>query len=270
MSKLLVCMVWLFFFSPISLLAQSQSTTGRKAPERDAQSIEILNRVVQAAGGSQALAAVRDITERGEITFYWGKGQKGPVTIEMVGGRRYRMEADLPQGPSVWITRDGTGWKKESDERVVGLSSENATPMGNFTYPIGQVVASLADPNTSVSFVGIESRKDHSVYRLRVTGRLGLLPTTSVISAISKDLIIDALSFDIVGVADRSFPVYEGGRPSDKAPYEVDFSDFHAVNQLRVPFLIDMTLMGQHAMDIRVTEVTLNSGVREEQFQPLR
>ena len=41
--------------------------------KRDAHAIEILTRTVNAAGGLRSLSAVRDITESGEITFYWGE-----------------------------------------------------------------------------------------------------------------------------------------------------------------------------------------------------
>jgi hypothetical protein len=104
----------------LGLFAQDSE---RQMPKRDAQSIEILKKVVQAAGGEAAVAAVRDITERGEVTFYWSKREEGPVTILMIGGSRYRMEAELPERQSIWVVRDGAGWKKEAGAPVVGISS---------------------------------------------------------------------------------------------------------------------------------------------------
>src|SRR5260370_17444860 len=76
------------------LLSQEQPTP----PRRDPMLLDVLARVVNAAGGAQALAAVHDLTESGEITFHWGEGVKGPVAIRTLSGNRFRMEADPPQG----------------------------------------------------------------------------------------------------------------------------------------------------------------------------
>jgi hypothetical protein len=103
-------------------------------PQRDAQAIEILTRVVQASGGPQALASVHDIAESGEITFYWGKDVKGPVTIKALGGNHFRMEADLSPGKNTWIVEDGVGSKKEKDSgKFIPISRENALNFGNLT-----------------------------------------------------------------------------------------------------------------------------------------
>ncbi len=270
MSRISVCLVWLLSFTPIALLAQGSAATHQKTPERDAQSIEILKRVIQAMGGVDSISAIRDITERGEVTFFWGDGQKGSLTIRMLGSRRSRMEADLPDGRSVWVVKDATGSKKHWSDHVEAVSSDEATTMGNFTFPAGRVLASLIDPKTNVSFIGIEHRGGRSVYRLRVTGRLGLLPDTSPISSISKDLIIDALSFDILGVDDLSSRTYELGRPSEKAPHVFEFSDYRTACGVKLPFAIHMKLMGQRAMDIQLSSVTCNTNLSAAEFEGLR
>ena len=76
---------------------------------RDRQSLEVLARAMQANGSSQALASVHDITEKGEITFHWGDGVKGPLTIQMLDGNHFRLEADLADDKRVWVVRSGRG-----------------------------------------------------------------------------------------------------------------------------------------------------------------
>jgi hypothetical protein len=235
-------------------------------PVRDAQAIEILARTVQAAGGAQALASVHDLTESGEITFYWGKDVKGPVTIRALGGNHFRMEADLPEGKSTWIVKDGIGAKKDGD-MAKSISRDNALNLCNLTYPISHVAAGLADPATDVSFIGLEKREDRSVYRLRVKGKLGLVGDGSPASVV-KDIIVDALTFDILSVEDHPFRTYKrGGKPSDTAPREIDFADFRTVSGLRVPLSIGTKLQGQRTLSIHLSEVTFNNNLSVNNFE---
>jgi hypothetical protein len=152
------------------LFSQDQVTTPQP---RNPVLLDVLARVVNAAGGVRAIAAVHDLTESGEITFHWGKGVEGPVTIQALGGNHFRMEADLPEGKRTWVVNDGSGTRKEGDQKVIPLSGENAVNLGNLTFPIGQVAAVLGDPKVDISLVGIETRDGRSIYRLRVKGQLG-------------------------------------------------------------------------------------------------
>jgi hypothetical protein len=263
-SMLVRLSIVVFTIVSISLVLSAQEASTH--PKRDAQAVEILTRTVNAAGGHQVLAAVHDMTESGKITFYWGKDVKGPVTIRALGGNHFRMEADLPEGKSTWIVKDGVGSKKDGD-KTKPISRENAINLGNLTYPIGHVTAALADSATEVSFIGIEKREGRSVYRLRVKGKLGLAGDGSPVSVV-KDLIVDALTFDVLSVDDRPFQTYKpGGRPSDTAPREIDFADFRTVNGVQIPFSISTKLQGQQALSIHLDEVTFNNNLSVGDFQ---
>jgi hypothetical protein len=256
-----------------SSFGQDQRAT---SPGRDSQVLEILGRVVQANGGSQALANVHDITEKGEITFHGGGGAKGPLTIRMLGGNHFHMEADLPNGKSSWTVSDGGGSKKEG-EKVVPLSRENALNLGNLTYPIGHVEAALSDSATTTSFVGIEKREARSVYRLRLKGHLGLASEGHASIPVVKDMLIDALTFDIVSVEDRPFvalSVEKGrlradtDRPFHSPPRAIEFSDFRVVNGVRLPFSVKTKLLGQLTLSMRLDQVTFNNSLSGQDFKP--
>lgn len=249
-----------------------------KQTHRDADAVEILARVVQAAGGPQALASVHDIAESGEITFYWGKDVKGPVSIHSLGGNHFRMEADLPEGKSTWAVNDGVGSKKES-EKVTPISRENAINLGNLTYPVGPVAAALADSLTEVSFVGIEKREGRSVYRLRLKGQLGLVSQVRKGGPVVKELLIDALTFDILSIEDYPQPIRNGGKRSsnrspasadkrdDPPPRTIAFSDFRVVRGVRLPFSVSTKLLRQETMSIRLDKVAFNSNLNAQDFE---
>jgi len=257
-----------FLLAVITLSVPIFAQEPARQPRRDPILLDVLTRVVSAAGGAQALAAVHDLTESGEITFHWGEGVKAPVTIKAFGGNHFRMEAALPEGKRTWLVNDGNGTKKEGDQKALPLSSENAVNLGNLTFPIAQIATVLGDARTDISLVGIETMEGRSIYRLRVKGQLGLsskpIPTLPVV----KDLLIDALNFSILSVEDRPFRTYEkGGKSSDKPSRAIEFGDFRTVNGVLVPFSISTKLMGQQTLSIRLTSVAFNSNLSPEDFK---
>jgi hypothetical protein len=245
------------------LLCQTQP----KAPQLDALLVEVLTRVVNTAGGSQALASVHDLTESGEITFHWGDGHSGPVTIKALGTNHFRMEADLPEGKRTWVVKGGVGSLKEANGKNRALPYDNAINLENLTFPLAYFAAALANSKTEISLVGIEEVSGRSIYRLRAKGQLGLggeLRNPAVV----KDLLVDALTFKILKVEDRPFQMHEAtGKKPNKPTREIDFEDFRTVNGVLVPFSITTKLMGQKTMTIKLSGVVFNGNLGEQDFK---
>jgi hypothetical protein len=247
-----------------SLLCQERPTR----PRRDAALLDVLTRTVSASGGAQAVSAVRDLTASGEITFHWGEGVKGPVVIRALGGNHFHMEADLPEGKRTWVVKDGDGSRTEPDGRIVPISGENAINFGNLTFPVAHLAVALSDATSDVSLMGIEKREGRSVYRLRLKGQLGLVGKADANRAVTKDVLVDALDFGIVSVQDYPYPVYQrNGQLSDAPPREIEYGDFRVVDGVRIPFSIDTKLQGQRVMSIRVSKVSFNSSLSDEDFK---
>jgi hypothetical protein len=259
-SVFLVCTL---FTTCSSLLCQQRPNPH----QRDPVLVEVLTRVVNAAGGAQTLAAVHDLTESGEITFHWGEGVKGPLVIQSLGGNHFRMEADLPEGKTTWVVKDGNGTKREANQKARQLSGENAINFGGLTFPLAHLVTALADAGTDVALMRIEKREGHSVYRVRIKGQLGLVRNISPVS-VTKDVLIDALNFGIVSVEDYPYPVYQrNGKLADSPPRAIEYGDFRVVDGVRVPFSIDTKLQGQPVMSIRLTKVTFNNHLIDGDFK---
>jgi hypothetical protein len=252
----------------IALATPLYSQERSKPPQRDAALLDVLTRVVAAAGGSHAVASIHDLTESGEITFFWGDGVKGPVTIRTLGGNHFRMEADLPEGRSTWVVNNGDGSRTEADRKPVPISGENAINFGNLTLPVAHLAVALTDATSDVSLMGIEKRRGRSVYRLRVKGQLGLSSKADIGSSVVKDVLVDALNFEIVSVEDYPYPVYQlNGKLSDTPPREIEYGDFRVVDGVRIPFSISTKLQGQQVMSIRLSSVVFNSNLGEADFK---
>lgn len=141
----------------------------------------------------------------------------------------------------------------------------------NLTFPLALVAAAMRDPKTEVSLLGIEDQDGRSIYRIRTHGQLGLggLKTGPDLPVI-KDLLVDALTFNILRVEDRPFqtPTYKkDGKLVDKPSRVIDFGDFRTVNGLLVPFSITTELLGQKTMTIQLSSVSFNSSLGDQDFQ---
>jgi hypothetical protein len=94
-----------------------------------------------------------------------------------------------------------------------------------------------------------------------------------------KELLIDALTFDILSIEDYPAPIRNAGkrsaiRPpansekhSDSPPRAIAFSDFRTVKGVRIPFSVSAKLMGQETMSIRLDQVTFDSNLSAQDFK---
>jgi hypothetical protein len=100
-----------------------------------------------------------------------------------------------------------------------------------------------------------------------VVVRLGLTSDGTPTSVV-KDLIINALNYDIQSVEDHPYRTYKnGGRPSDVAPRVIDFGDYRAVSGVRMPFSVSTKLQGQQTLSIQINEVSFNNNLTASDFQ---
>jgi hypothetical protein len=215
------------------------------------------------------------MSESGEITFHGDDKANGPVKIHVLDGSRFRMEASLPHGRTVWIVRNGVGTKKQ-DDKSFPFSHLQAANLVNLTTPFSYATAALADMSSDLSFVGIEKLGTRSVYRIRLKGQLGLSSDSSHRALVRKDLLVDVLTFDILSVEDRPFAAISrvnkrvatrSTTQPEAAARHVDYSDFREIEGLRVPFSISVKLLGQPTLDIRLQSVSINTGLTDQSFR---
>lgn len=255
-------LVYVMVSSSFVLGQQTTSSAAQTAALRD-----VLTRVVAAAGGQEAMESIQDLTEAGEITFHWANPIVGPVVIRSVGRNRFRMDADLPIGPRVWVVKNGLGKRKEGSVEFP-LAHENAINLENLTFPVAFLSAALAERDTKVSLVGIEDHDGRSVYRVRLDGVLGLVEKREQGALTTKEFLIDALTFDILSVAD--YPcIVRTPRPQNRStapPREVTYGDFRMVSGIRLPFLISTALQSERTLTIRLHEVNFNTNVADADF----
>jgi hypothetical protein len=273
-AKTSLLLIWILS----SLCASYGQDQWPSTPVRDPQALEVLTRVVKAAGG-QSVTAIRDISESGAVTSNGNDRTQGKITIQLLGGSRFRVDTDSPKGRFELIVTEGVG-RRKGNGRPLPISTLQATNLVNFTTPLGYVTAALADPTTQMRFVGIEQLAGRSVYRLRLKGRLGV-STTGI--ALTKDIIVDALTSDILRVEDHPFPTAVRRRQSNArgfreplshdaanseiATREIDYTDFRNIDGIRIPFTIAVRSPLQQTYIVELKTVSINSGLTDDSFR---
>jgi hypothetical protein len=227
--------------------------------------MDILTRTINANGGLQAVSSLNDLVESGQITLLLDTVDTGPVAISLHGTRQFRMEADLSAGKTIWIA-NGEGGSKQDSQTKVWIATVSATNLGALTLPVAFVRTALLNQGTSVRLMGVEQKSGRSVYRIRIQGQF---PEEGHNVAIEKDLVIDALTFDILCMNDQPLPMYMSkDRSPEIGPHQLDFGNFQSVNGVRIPFSIVSSMHGQPMMKIALTQVSSTAPLPQQQFDP--
>jgi hypothetical protein len=223
---------------------------------------------VNAAGGSEAISLVLDLTGTGKVTFYWGNNPTGTVTVKNRVAGGLRMDSSLPGGQLTMMSNGKAGSRKELNGTTRKMQYGHAMNFVNFIFPIGHAANALKDLSADAISLGLEPYHDSGkqVYRVRV--RKELAPGFGLDSILSKyttrDILIDAVNFDVVGVQDNP---YISGKLADKGPREIEFADYRVVQGVRIPFAISTVLESQKTLDIRLESVSLNTNIPDSDFE---
>ena len=229
-------------------------------PTRDSQSISILNRAIAAAGGMEAVAAVRDYTATGTVTVYEeGRDIQGVVTIRGSGVGQLRVDENLSTGIRSESADLGKATIKNESGRV--QKARGAAPFlaGNFALPARQLVTLLKDQNIDLSYKGVVQLDGKSVYQIRVQRLLPPeLDTNSRIKAQqSKDFFIDPATFQVLLIQDTVPP---------STPRQTRYGEYRQTNGALVPFSIVEERAGKPIRTIRLDSITFNTGLQKSIF----
>jgi hypothetical protein len=247
--------------SPAS--SPSNAESGPNSPQRDPRAIDILNRTLKAAGGMQALSGIHNFTESGGITLYFAEEVKGPVLIRSLGGNYFRMDASVPGGKRSWTLSGSHGSRRESSGKEYALTDQSAVDLANLSFPLAYVTAAVLDPQATIAFRGVEDWKGRSVYRIQLKGKLGVVDRGILV----RDLLVDAIGFDILVVEDEHLRIHKPGeKPTDLASRQIEFGDFRVASGIRVPYWINTRFMGQQVMRIELNQIAFNGQLSNLDF----
>jgi len=209
-----------------------------------AQGKTVLEKAIQAMGGSEKIKAVKSTLSKGDMVT---QGMTLPVEMLIAYPDRVKFTIDTPGGQMVMRVCNGKG--------------KAQTPQGIFSLPEPQVKNMLEnmmrDPiyvwqnldKYQVQWLGEKKFYDQDAFELLLTG------------PVSCHYLVDKKSLQIVGCQ------YQGMTQSGPAAMEDASSDFRAVDGVVLPFKNVARADGQIATEMSIKEIKLNVAVSEADFK---
>jgi zinc protease len=227
-------------------IPEPASTPKPAAAKTDAESIErgkkLLERVQQAAGGADQIAAVKDVTESVQLNMAaMSPGMKVAQTNTWVAPDQFRQESQLPFGKVVVYSDGKSGWM--------------STPQGIRPLPpplLQQVREELFRNYFSLLL------SDRMVDRTISSPEPGVIDISDQ-AGNSVRLIVD----EKTGLPAKE--VYESRQPTGQTgSMEEVFDEFERAGGINVPKKRTVNQGGKKFADVTITEYKINTGIKVE------
>jgi hypothetical protein len=259
----------LFVFSLLFVVTavQAQQSSTPTTLTRDPQAVSVLAQCLTAAGGAQAMSAIQDFTETGDITYFWaGKQVKGTVVVRGMGRTDFRLDASLQDGMHSWAVRGLDGGVKDVAGKVKDIPTFNAMHLGAQTFPYLRLLAALNDPMVSVYPLTTTTVNGQQLYTIH-TQRIYTTtedPTGNLSKWSATDYLINPATF-ILSETQETLRPNDGSK--GEFQHETAFSGYQQVNGVLVPYSITEKIGGQQTWTIQLSLIQFNTGLTDADFQ---
>jgi hypothetical protein len=239
--------------------AQTQTATSTTTPSKDPQAIAVLQQSVVAMGTTTPT----DSTATGTVTTVAGSlTESGTVTILTRGTDQTSEQIQTPHG-STEVYSQGQA------STVLG-STPTELPMERVvtsqcpSFPLALLAGALNNPDTSYSYVGLESLETGTLQHVQIWNSFTSTPKLQSIAKFSiKDIWIDAKT----GLPQKiSYTRRDAGGASPGIAMAVSFSDYRNVGGVLYPFSIQESFNGTPWATIAIQNVNLNTGLTDASF----
>ena len=225
-------------------------------------SATILRRGLDAAGGEVNLAAVRDITATGKVTYYWaGEEVSGSTRLRSLGLEYFRQDSSV-NGKSLTLSVTGFGATAlDMDATRRSLSAESALVYRSLLAPLVQLT-SLDVSHNRLQPPVLTRLDETSAIRVTVVNS-GQAPSALGVGTMVRNWYFDSSTYLLVRIETALRP-----QSSDQEMYlhRFDFSDYRTVGSLTLPFKITESLGGQALWTTRLDSYSFNTGLTRSDF----
>jgi zinc protease len=202
----------------------------------------LLAKMAQAAGGEAKLSAVKDITEKAELSLDPGAGGLKVTQTEFwISAGQYREENVLPFGKVMSYSDGKTGWVSSPQGTVAIPEPERkqvSFEMFRMWFPL---LTSAGDPNRTI--------QDEANGVIRISDKSG----NSLLLAIDPA---------------TGLPLSESYAEPGSTGQDVTetYADWQETDGVKLPRKITITQNGKHFADVKVTSVMIDQGLTAEQL----
>jgi hypothetical protein len=242
----------------------------QQTPTQDPQAVNLATQAYSALTGGTSL---HDVSFTGTERRIAGSSDvTEPVTLRALGTDNARI--DRAQSSTFEIRSNGSGspagaWSG-SDGASHQMSLHNCWTDAAWFFPAFSSAFSTTQP-VQLTYIGAESWNGASVQHIRITklitdpsGKTNT-KTLALITKLSQmELYLDPQS--LLPVA-TSFAQHPDDNAGLDIPVVITYSDYRAMNGLRVPFHIQKYVQNSLTIDLVISGATFNSGLTSSSFQ---
>ncbi len=249
-----------------SMMGHAQS---QNAPASNPTALKLAAQSIVAMTGGTIFT---DATLNGTATRTTGaEKDAGSALFKVRLGTGSRLDLNLTKGQRTEIHNRQTGSPKGSwsgpDQVSHRAPVHNSWVDAGWYFPPAPLASMISDPQVVTSYVGQESRNGTTVEHLRasryLTGQSA--PVIDLVQRLSTiDLYLDASSALPVAVAFNGHPDNDAGVDF---PIEIRFSNYQTANGARLPMTIEKLVNGRTFLSLVFSEINLNSGLADSDFQ---
>jgi zinc protease len=229
---------------------------GPPAPTAPNAPNDLVQRVVQAKGGLEALKAIRTVVVDADMSVITVRGPTLiPTKTYVVYPDKFRVDATFAGQQSVQAYNSGTAWVKDPagvSAAPPAMRNDFAATVRRDTFPL---LIAAAEGKVTVRQLPEEGKDGATLRVLEMSGQ-GLEPVRLFID---RDFRIVRQTYATPG---------PDGRPSQA---EESYSDYRKVDGIDVPFKASVVRDGRQILERTLKSVTFNTAVDPMLFQqPLR
>jgi len=250
------------FIMAFSLLIPSAAQQTATSP----QAAQYLRQALAALDGS---TSVSDVTLTGTAQRIAGSDDEtGTATLKAIAGAS-RMDLNLSSGPRSEIRNISGGSPAGSwsgpDGVSHAISFHNLMTEPAWFFPAFPITHGLSSRYVA-TYVGHETRDEQAVEHVTIAQTSAVqtpagAPTMGRLS--QMDFFLDSTTFLPAAVTFNIHPDNDAGLD---IPIEIRFSDYRAVNGVRVPFHVQKFLNNGLILDLEFHSAVLNSGLSAGAF----
>jgi zinc protease len=220
----------------------AQAPTAAVSGPAQPKGAALLARMAEAVGGAPKLSAVKDVTQKGELSLDPGAGGLKVTQTELwTASSQFREENVLPVGKVIVYSDGKTGWVSSPQ----GVAPIPAAELKQTSFEIFRMwfplLTSAADPNRTI--------QDEANGVIRIADKSGN----------SLLLTIDPAT---------GLPLSENYSEAGSTGQDVTetYGDWQETNGIKLPHKITVSQNGKHFADIKVTSVTFDQGLTPDQI----
>jgi hypothetical protein len=241
------------------------SVSAQNQPPSDPQAVTYATQSIAAMTGS---ITISDVTLSGTVTWNGSATpESGTATLMALGTAESSMNLVLPDGTRKEIRDAQTGialgqWTNPNNASSM-FAYQNCQSDAVWFFPV--LGSSAGGPNVVLSYIGQTSRNGTTVQQIQSyvyqSNSSGTTPTPQQLS--TMNFYLDATTL-LPGAV--TFNAHPDNNANTNMPIEIDFSNYQALNGVRVPTLIQKYSQGSQLVAVTVTVASFNAGLPLSDF----